>query len=87
MLGWITLRLTTVIMANIKSDEVKQSLDNLEKHHLFTEGELKPVWILTLQDHAGRRNVSFTHTPSINSRRKKQLRNVFKKFFASVIHS
>ena len=67
-------------MANIKSDEVKQSLDNLEKHHLFTEGELKPVWILTLQDHTGRRNVSFTHTPSINSRRKKQLRNVFKKF-------
>ena len=29
-------------MANVKSDEVKQSLDNLEKYHLFTEGNLKP---------------------------------------------
>ena len=36
------LRLTTVIMANVKSDEVKQSLDNLEKYRLFTEGKLKP---------------------------------------------
>ena len=36
------LRLTTVIMANVKSEEVKQSLDNLEKYHLFTEGKLKP---------------------------------------------
>ena len=35
------LRLTTVIMANVKSDEVKQSLDNLEKYCLFTEGNLK----------------------------------------------
>ena len=34
------LRLTTVIMAKVKSDEVKQSLDNLEKY-LFTEGKLK----------------------------------------------
>ena len=40
-LDWITLRLTTVIMANVKSDEVKQSLDNLEKSCLFTEGNLK----------------------------------------------
>ena len=29
-------------MANVKSDEVKQSLDNLEKYRLFTEGDLKP---------------------------------------------
>ena len=29
-------------MANVKSDEVKQSLDNLEKYRLFTEGNLKP---------------------------------------------
>ena len=36
------LRLTTVIMANVKSDEVKQSLDNLEKYSLFTERKLKP---------------------------------------------
>ena len=37
----MTLRGTTVIMANVKSDEVKQSLDNLEKYRLFTEGNLK----------------------------------------------
>ena len=37
----MTLRLTTVITANVKSDEVKQSLDNLEKYCLFTEGKLK----------------------------------------------
>ena len=36
------LRLTTVIMASVKSDKVKQSLDDLEKYHLFTEGNLKP---------------------------------------------
>ena len=29
-------------MANVKSYEVKQSLDNLEKYRLFTEGNLKP---------------------------------------------
>ena len=29
-------------MANVKSDEVKQPLDNLEKYCLFTEGKLKP---------------------------------------------
>ena len=27
-------------MANVKSDEVKQSIDNLEKYHLFTEDKL-----------------------------------------------
>ena len=36
------LRITTVIMASVKSDKVKQSLDNLEKYRLFTEGNLKP---------------------------------------------
>ena len=36
------LRLTTVIMASVKSDKVKQSLDDLEKYRLFTEGNLKP---------------------------------------------
>ena len=41
-LDWITLRLTTVIMANVKSDEVKQLLDNLEKYRLFTKGNLRP---------------------------------------------
>ena len=29
-------------MDNVKSDEVKQLLDNLEKYRLFTEGNLKP---------------------------------------------
>ena len=38
----MTLRLTTVIMASVKSDKVKQSLDNLENYRLFTEGKLKP---------------------------------------------
>ena len=28
-------------MADVKSDEVKQSIDNLEKYHLFTEDKLK----------------------------------------------
>ena len=36
------LRLTTVIMASVKSDKVKQLLDDLEKYRLFTEGNLKP---------------------------------------------
>ena len=36
------LRGTTVIMADVKSDEVKQSFDSLEKYRLFTEGKLKP---------------------------------------------
>ena len=30
------------MMANVKSDEVKQSFDSLKKYRLFTEGELKP---------------------------------------------
>ena len=36
------LRLTTVIMTSVKSDKVKQSLDDFEKYRLFTEGNLKP---------------------------------------------
>ena len=36
------LRLTTVIMTSVKSDKVKQSLDDLEKYCLVTEGNLKP---------------------------------------------
>ena len=28
-------------MADVKSDEVKQSFDSLEKYRLFTEGKLK----------------------------------------------
>ena len=37
----MTLRVTTVIMVYVKSDRVKQSVDNLEKYHLFTEDKLK----------------------------------------------
>ena len=35
------LRLTTVIMANVKSDKVKQSLADLKKYRLLTEGNFK----------------------------------------------
>ena len=38
----MTLRVGKVIMASVKSDEVKQSIDNLEKYRLFTESKLKP---------------------------------------------
>ena len=55
----MTLRGTTVIMADVKSDEVKQSLDNLEKYLLFTEGNSNRSFtknstsvVLTPQDHA-----------------------------------
>ena len=37
----MTLRGTTVITADVKSDQVKLSIDNLEKYRLFTEGKLK----------------------------------------------
>ena len=37
----MTSRGTTVIMADVKSDQVKQSIDNLEKYRLFTKGKLK----------------------------------------------
>ena len=37
----MTLRVTTVIMANVKSDQVKQSINNLEKYRLFTEDKFK----------------------------------------------
>ena len=37
----MTLRGTTVIMADVKSDEVKQSFHSLEKYRLFAEGNLK----------------------------------------------
>ena len=37
----MTLRVTTVIMANVKSDEVKQSIVNLETYRLITEDKLR----------------------------------------------
>ena len=37
----MTLRVTSVIMAYTNSDQVKQSIDSLEKHRLFTESKLK----------------------------------------------
>ena len=36
----MTLRVTSVIMIYVKSDQVKQWVDNLEKYHLFTEDKL-----------------------------------------------
>ena len=38
----MTLRGMIVMMADVKSDEVKQSFDSLKKYRLCTEGELKP---------------------------------------------
>ena len=35
------LKVTTVIMPNVKSDKVKYSIDNLVKYHLITEDKLK----------------------------------------------
>ena len=35
------LRGTTVIMANVKSDKLKQLVDNVDEYCLFTEGKLK----------------------------------------------
>ena len=35
------LRVTSVIMAYAKSDQVKQSIDSPEKYRLFTENKLK----------------------------------------------
>ena len=40
-LDWMTLRVTSVIMAYTNSDQVKQSINNLEKYRLFTENKLK----------------------------------------------
>ena len=79
------LRVTTVIMAYTNSDQVNRSINNLEKYRLFTESKLKQFIpkkfdqcsSILSKDHAGRRNISFTHTTSINSRGKKQSRDVF----------
>ena len=37
----MTLRVTSVIMAYARSDQVKQSIDSLEKYRLFMEDKLK----------------------------------------------
>ena len=84
-LDWMTLRVTSVIMAYVKPDQVKRSDNNVEKYRLFIEDKLKlfickkirPMWFLTPKDYVRRRNVSFTHTTPINSRGKKQPRGVF----------
>ena len=83
-LDWMTLRVTMVIIANVKSDEVKQSINSLEKYRLFTEDKLRP-FIHKKIDQCGSlvREIMlegeelFTYTTSINSRRKKQPHNVF----------
>ena len=40
-LDLMTLRVTTVIMAYVESDQVKQSIDSLQNHSLFMENKLK----------------------------------------------
>ena len=37
----MTLRVISIIMAYVKSDQVKQSVGNLEKYRLFTKDKLK----------------------------------------------
>ena len=37
----MTLRVTSVIMAYTNSDQLKRSIDNMEKYRLFTENKLK----------------------------------------------
>ena len=37
----MTLRVTSVIIAYTNSDQLKRSIDNLEKYRLFTENKLK----------------------------------------------
>ena len=37
----MTLRVTSVIMTYTNSDQLKRSIDNLEKYRLFTENKLK----------------------------------------------
>ena len=37
----MTLRVTSVIMPYTNSDQLKRSIDNLEKYRLFTENKLK----------------------------------------------
>ena len=37
----MTLRVTSVIMAYTNSNQLKRSIDNLEKYRLFTENKLK----------------------------------------------
>ena len=39
----MTIRVTSVIMAYTNSDQVKQSIDGLEKYHLFTESKLRQL--------------------------------------------
>ena len=71
------LRWTTVIMANVKSDEVKQLLDNLEKYRLFTEGKLKPFIHKEFDQCGFLLRKIMLEGEIYHSRRTKQPRNVF----------
>ena len=71
-------------MSNVKSDEVKQSFDNLEKYRLFTEGKLKPFIHKEFDQCSSllrkimlEGEMYHIHTTSINSGGKKQPCNVF----------
>ena len=91
----MTLRGTTVIMADAKSDKVKHSVDNLEKYivylqkvnsnHSFIKNS-KSVDPYSARSY-WKENVSFTQTTSINGRGKKHPRYVFLKPFASMAQS
>ena len=84
------LGVTSVVIAYIKSDQVKQSVDNLEKYRLFTQDKFKCSFAknsTSVVPYSERScwKETFTHTIPINSRGKKQLRSVFQKFFTSVV--
>ena len=82
----MTLRVASVIMAYVKSDQVKQSDNNLEHYRLFAEDKLK-LFICREFDQCDSlpRKIMLegdiyhwpTRTTPINSRRKKQPRGVF----------
>ena len=81
----MTLRVTSVIMAYTNSGQLKRSIDNLRKYRLFTESKLKQFILKEFEQYSSiLRKIMLegeiyhlTHTTSINSRGKKQSRDVF----------
>ena len=81
-------------MAYTNSDQLKRSIDNLEKYRLFTENKLKQFILKEFNQCSSilrkimlEGEIYHLLTTSINSRRKKQSRDVFQKIFASVVQS
>ena len=92
----MTLRMTSVIMAYTNSDQLKQSIYNLEKYHLFMENKLKEFILKEFNQCSsilrkirleGEIYYLLTQLPLTVEERKKQSRDVFQKFFASVVQS